>query len=190
VRRAAGPGAALTAGIVLALTPAAALMFRFNNPDALLVLALVIAAYCVQRALESYSSPRWLATAGVAVGVGFLAKMMQGFLILPVLALVFAVCADLPRRTRLCRLLGAAAALTVSAGWYLLLVTAWPADYRPYIVGSQHNSILELALGYNGLGRLTGNEAGGLGNMNHDVGWGRLVGPQMGTSSVGCCRRR
>ena len=37
-----------------------------------------------------------------------------------------------------------------------------------------------MALGYNGLGRLTGNETGGLGNMNHDVGWGRLLGGEMG----------
>ena len=52
---------------------------------------------------------------------------------------------------------------------------------RPYIGGSQHDSIVELALGYNGLGRLTGNETGGLGNMNFDVGWGRLFGHNMGT---------
>ena len=62
-----------------------------------------------------------------------------------------------------------------------LLVEVWPSDARPYIGGSQHDSIVELALGYNGLGRLTGNETGGLGNMNFDVGWGRLFGHNMGT---------
>ena len=46
VRRVRGPGAALLAGAVMALTPVAALIFRFNNPDALLVLALVAGAYC------------------------------------------------------------------------------------------------------------------------------------------------
>ncbi len=60
----------------------------------------------------------------------------------------------------------------LSGGWYLLLVELWPSASRPYIGGSQHDSIIELALGYNGLGRLTGDEVGGLGNMNHDVGWG------------------
>ena len=40
VRRWFGAGAGLLAGAVLALTPVAALMFRFNNPDALLVLLL------------------------------------------------------------------------------------------------------------------------------------------------------
>ncbi len=72
-------------------------------------------------------------------------------------------------------------AVIVSAGWYLVLVELWPEGARPYIGGSQHNSIVELALGYNGFGRLTGNEPGGLGNMNFDVGWGRLFGHIMGT---------
>ena len=100
--------------------------------------------------------------------------MMQAFLVAPVFALVFLICADLPWRSRLLRLAGAGAALLVSAGWYLVLVAVWPTDSRPYIGGSQHNSILELALGYNGIGRLTGNETGGLGNLNFDVGWARL----------------
>ena len=127
-------------------------------------------------ALEKSSSPWWLAVAGMALGVGFLAKMLQAFLVAPVFALVFLVGADPPWRNRVLRLLGGAAALVASTGWYLLLVALWPAQSRPYIGGSQHNSILELALGYNGLGRLTGDETGGLGNLNHDVGWGRLFG--------------
>ncbi|MGY4708029.1 ArnT family glycosyltransferase [Mycolicibacterium sp. CBM1] len=181
VRRVSGPTAGLLAGAVLALTPAAALMFRFNNPDALLVLALVVAAYATQRALARDAAWWWLALAGAAVGVGFLAKMLQAFLVLPALAGVYLLAADAPLRTRLGRLAAAAAALIVTAGWYLLLVALWPADARPYIGGSQHNSVLELALGYNGIGRLTGNETGGLGNLNQDVGWARLFGSQMGT---------
>ena len=181
VRRAAGPSAALLAGAVFALTPVAALMFRFNNPDSLLVLALVAAAYCVQRACERDSSRWWLAGAGAAVGIGFLAKMMQAFLVLPAFGIAYLVAAALPLRTRLVRAVGALVATLVSGGWYLLLVELWPASKRPYVGGSQHNSIVELALGYNGLGRLTGDETGGLGNMNFDVGWGRLFGNSMGT---------
>jgi 4-amino-4-deoxy-L-arabinose transferase-like glycosyltransferase len=70
--------------------------------------------------------------------------------------------------------------MVVSGGWYLALAELWPASSRPYIGGSQHNSIIELTLGYNGLGRLTGKETGGLGNLNRDVGWGRLLGTGMG----------
>ncbi len=180
VRRVGGAWAGLVAGAVLAATPAAALMFRFNNPDALLVLALVCAAYATQRALDRDAAVWWLPLAGVAVGVGFLAKMMQAFLVLPALALTFAVAADLPRHARARRLIAAAAALVLTGGWYLVLVIAWPVNSRPYIGGSQHNSIIELALGYNGLGRLTGAETGGLGNLNYDVGWARLFGAEMG----------
>ncbi|PRC56724.1 glycosyl transferase, partial [Mycobacterium sp. ITM-2017-0098] len=77
VRRVCGPGAGLVAGAILAATPVAALMFRFNNPDALLGLLLVVAAYCTQRACEKDASRWWLIAAGAAVGFGFLAKMLQ-----------------------------------------------------------------------------------------------------------------
>ncbi|MCT7656869.1 glycosyltransferase family 39 protein [Mycobacterium deserti] len=180
VGRVAGPGAGLLAGTVMALTPAAALIFRYNNPDALLVLLLVGAAYWVQRACEKDAGRWWLIGAGVAVGFGFLAKMLQAFLVLPGFAVAYLATGQRGLRRRLGDLLLAALALAVSAGWYLALVELWPASSRPYIGGSQHNSIVELTLGYNGFGRLTGDEPGGLGNLNHDVGWGRLFGAGMG----------
>jgi 4-amino-4-deoxy-L-arabinose transferase-like glycosyltransferase len=180
VRRTSGPGAGLIAGAALALTPVAALMFRFNNPDALLVLLLVAAAYCVQRACEKDSSRWWLIAAGVAVGFGFLAKMLQAFLVLPGFAAAYLIAAHRPVRHRVVDVLAGAAAVVVAGGWYLLLVELWPTSSRPYIGGSQHDSIIEMTLGYNGFGRLTGDEPGGLGNLNHDVGWGRLFGTGMG----------
>ncbi len=180
VRRAAGPWAGVLAGMVLALTPVAALIFRFNNPDALLVLLLVVAAYCVQRGIEKDAGRWWFVAAGVAVGFGFLAKMLQAFLVLPAFAAAILVAGDRPLGRRIGDIASAAAAMAVSGGWYLALVELWPASTRPYIGGSQNDSILELALGYNGLGRLTGAETGGLGNLNFDVGPGRLLGSQMG----------
>lgn len=180
VRRASGTSAALLAGVVLALTPVAALIFRFNNPDALLVLLLVVAAYCTQRACEENASRWWLIAAGAAVGVGFLAKMLQALLVLPALAAAYVVAGPAQLGRRIIDTAAAGAAVVVSAGWYLLLVELWPTSSRPYIGGSQHNSIIELTLGYNGFGRLTGDEPGGLGNLNHDVGWGRLFGSSMG----------
>jgi 4-amino-4-deoxy-L-arabinose transferase-like glycosyltransferase len=190
VRRVSGEGAALLAGAVFALTPVAALIFRFNNPDALLVLLLIAAAYCVLRACEKDSSTRageagraqtwWLIGAGILVGFGFLAKMLQAFLVLPGFTAAYLIAGRHRLRRRILDLLAAAAAVVVSGGWYLLLVELWPTHARPYIGGSQHDSIVELALGYNGLGRLTGDEPGGLGNLNFDVGWGRLFGTGMG----------
>lgn len=182
VRRAAGVWAALLAGAVLALTPVCALIFRFNNPDALLlVLLLVASAYCVQRASEPNAPRWWPVAAGVGVGFGFLAKMLQALLVLPAFAAAYLITADRPLRRRMSDVFVAAAAVVASAGWYLLLVELWPASARPYVGGSQHNSIVELALGYNGFGRLTGNEPGGLGNVNFDVGPGRLVSASMGS---------
>ena len=180
VRRVSGTSAALLAGAVFALTPVAALMFRFNNPDALLLLLLVVAAYCTQRACEKDAGRWWLVAAGVAVGVGFLAKMLQALLVLPALAAAYLLAGHRRPGRRVLDSAVAAVAVVMAAGWYLLLLELWPASSRPYIGGSQHNSIVELTLGYNGFGRLTGNEPGGLGNLNHDVGWGRLFGLAMG----------
>jgi 4-amino-4-deoxy-L-arabinose transferase-like glycosyltransferase len=187
VRRTSGPVAGLIAGSVLAATPVAALMFRFNNPDALLVLLLVVAAYCVVRAIEA-GSARWLALAGALVGFGFLTKMLQALLVLPAFALTYLIAAPNRPAVRIRQLLLAGAALIAAAGWWIAIVTLIPARYRPYIGGSQHNSILELTLGYNGFGRLTGNETGSIGGGGAAggggswgaTGWSRLFGSDMG----------
>ncbi|MEX2136910.1 MAG: glycosyltransferase family 39 protein [Chloroflexota bacterium] len=162
VRRSFGPIAGLVAGTFLALTPVAVLMFRFNNPDALLVLLLVGSVYATTRALET-ASTRWLVAAGVAVGLAFLTKMLQGFLIVPALAGVYLVAAPTTLRRRLWQVAAAGVAVLVSAGWYIALVELLPPDARPYVGGSQTNSLIELMLGYNGLGRLSGDEIGRVG---------------------------
>ena len=172
VRRAGGYGAGLLAGAVLALTPVAALMFRFNNPDALLVLLLVAAGYCVTRALDG-ASTRWVALAGAAVGFAFLAKLLQALLITPALALVVLVAMPGSVRQRLRYLVVGLVAMLVSAGWYLALVSLWRKDSRPYIGGSTDNSLLQLALGYNGLGRVFGGD----GNPGAGSGEGPAEGP-------------
>lgn len=162
VRRWSGPAAGLLAGATLALTPVAVLMFKYDNPDALLVLLLCAAAYATVRATEK-ANPWWLMLAGVALGFGFLTKMMQAFLVLPALALVYLVAAPTGPGRRLLHLLYGGLALLVSAGWYVALVELWPASSRPYIGGSTDNSLLQLAFGYNGLSRLFGN--GGMGGF-------------------------
>jgi 4-amino-4-deoxy-L-arabinose transferase-like glycosyltransferase len=150
-----GAAAGLLAGAVLAGTPAAALMFRFNNPDALLVLLLTVAAYCLMRA-ASAASWRWLLLVGVAMGAAFLTKMLQGFLVLPGFGLAYLVVAPTSWPKRVLHLLGAVAALIASAGWWVLAVQLTPASARPYIGGSTDNTVLDLTLGYNGINRLLG----------------------------------
>lgn len=199
VRRQFGPAAALLSGTAFALTPVAALMFRFNNPDALLTLLLTVTVYCVLRALEG-ARTRWLVWAGVAVGFGFLTKTLQAFVILPPLAVLYAVCAPTRLRRRLGQLLLAGLAAVVAGGWWVTVVELWPAASRPYIGGSQNNSFLELTLGYNGLGRISGNETGSVGGGAAGGGpagggWGRpgstgCSRPISVARSLGCCPRR
>ena len=171
VRRSTGNAVAgLLAGAVLALTPVAVLMFRFNNPDALLVLFLIGATAATLRALESPErAVRWLVLGGSLIGFAFLTKMLQAFLILPPLALVYLIAARVSIPKRIGHLLIAFGSMIAAAGWWVAIVSLWPASSRPYIGGSTNNSILELTLGYNGFGRLSGNETGSVGGGG---GWG------------------
>ncbi|MFC3573372.1 glycosyltransferase family 39 protein [Streptomyces yaanensis] len=187
VRRRFSPAAGLIAGAVLALTPVAALMFRFNNPDALLALLMALTVYFVIRGLED-GRTKWLVWAGVAVGFAFLTKTLQAFLILPALALVHGVCAPVKLKKRLVQLGLATVALVVSGGWWVAIVELWPASSRPYIGGSQNNSFLELTFGYNGLGRINGDETGsvgggggGNGGQWGETGWDRMFNSEIGS---------
>jgi 4-amino-4-deoxy-L-arabinose transferase-like glycosyltransferase len=185
VRRRFSPAAALLAGAVMALTPVATLMFRYNSPDALLVLLLVCAAYAMIRAVET-AQTRWLALAGALIGLGFMTKMLQALLVVPVFALVYLIAAPTPLPRRIRQLLIGGVGLVVSAGWWVAVVTLIPATARPYIGGSQTNSVLNLIFSYNGFGRLTGNEVGSVGGAAGGTGrWGatgltRLFGSEMG----------
>ncbi|MBY4384369.1 glycosyltransferase family 39 protein [Rhodococcus fascians] len=154
-----GAAAGLLAGLVLALTPVAALMFRFNNPDALLVLLMIAAVWAMLRGVES-GKTKWLLITGMFVGFGFLTKQLQVMLVVTPLALTYLIAGPPKLGTRVLQLFAALGAMIVSAGWWLLIVEFWPASSRPWVGGSQNNSILELTLGYNGLGRLSGNETG------------------------------
>ncbi len=186
VKRVAGPYAGLLAGAVLATTPVAALMFRYDNPDALLVLLMTAAGYATVRAIEA-GRARWVVLAGSLIGFAFLAKMLQGFLVVPGLGAAYLVAAPIPLRRRVTHLIAGAAALIVSAGWWVALVELWPAGSRPYIGGSTHNSVLELIFGYNGIGRLDGSSNngavnGGMGGFSSGAtGLTRLLGTDMGT---------
>ena len=162
VKRWFGPPAGLIAGLALTLTPVAALMFRFNNPDALLVLLMTAAAYTLVRAIEN-GRTKWLMFTGLLLGFAFLAKMLQAFLVVPgfAVAYLWAGPPRLGRRIWQTVLMGVG--IIVGAGWWVLAAELTPAADRPYFGGSTTNNILQLAIGYNGLGRLTGNETGSIG---------------------------
>ncbi|OZC62914.1 glycosyl transferase [Rhodococcus sp. 15-725-2-2b] len=173
VKRRFGGAAGLLAGLVLAVTPVAALMFRFNNPDALLVLLMIASVWALLRGVET-GKTKWLLITGMFVGFGFLTKQLQVMLVVPPLALTYLIAGPPKFLTRLMQLFGALGAMIVSAGWWILIVEFWPASSRPWVGGSQNNSILELTLGYNGFGRLSGDETGsvtpGRGGMGGGMG--------------------
>ncbi|MFF2656473.1 ArnT family glycosyltransferase [Kitasatospora sp. NPDC058032] len=171
VRRRFSPLAGLLTGVAFALTPVAALMFRFNNPDALLVLLLTLAAYGLLRAVEA-AGTRWLVFTGVMLGLAFLTKTLQAFLVLPAFALVYLVVAPTGLWRRVRQLLAGGLAMVLAGGWWVAVVELVPASARPYIGGSQDNSFLSLTFGYNGFGRLNGNETGSVGGGRNRMAGG------------------
>jgi 4-amino-4-deoxy-L-arabinose transferase-like glycosyltransferase len=181
VRRWFGPWSGIAAGALLALTPVAALMFRFNNPDALLVLLLVASAYSLTRALER-GATRWILAAGALLGFAFLAKMLQAFLVLPGFALVYLVAAPGPLTRRIWQTLASGVAIVVACGWWLLAVAVWPVADRPMIDGSESNNIFNLIFGYNGLGRVFGGSGDGGGG--HGAGGGGIGSSFSGSTGL------
>lgn len=160
VRRTLGHRAALLAALMLALTPVAVLMGRFDNPDALLVLLLVCAAWATTRAIET-GRTRQLLLAGVLVGLAFNTKMLQAYLVLPALAVPYLYAGPGRVRRRLVQLLGAGAAtLAVSAAWVSTMMLI-PASRRPYVGDTAHNSWWELIFEANGLDRVGSSGIGG-----------------------------
>jgi 4-amino-4-deoxy-L-arabinose transferase-like glycosyltransferase len=190
VRRVWGAPAGLLAAAALATTPVAALMFRFDNPDATLTFLLVATGYAMTRAVED-GRWRWLLGCAVLLGTAFLTKSLQSLLVLPGLALAYLVAAPGGIGRRVGRLLVAGVVLAVSGLWWFVAVDAIPAADRPYAGGSTSNSTLALALGSNGLGRLLGTEGGGPGGAPRGgptLAPGSLTGgpgPQPGTAAGG-----
>jgi len=186
VRLWAGEAAAVLAGLAMALTPVAVAMFRFNNPDALLTLLLLLAAWALWSALEKGSAWK-LAGAGALMGLAFTTKMLEAFIILPAFVLVYLACGRASLARRLLHMLAAAVALVVASGWWVVMVELWPKASRPYIGGSTNNSVLDLVFsrtaGYFGSsgGGAGGVPGGGGGpNFSGSAGWLRIFNAQLG----------
>lgn len=175
VRRTFGAPASIIAGLVTALTPAAVLIFRYNNPDALLTLLLAGGAYALVRALET-DRIRWLALAGMLVGLGFETKLLQAYLVLPAFAVTYAIAGRGSLLRRLAGLVVAAVSVTVASAWWVIPMTLLPASARAYVGGSADGTALNLILGYDGLGRIFGASAGSGGGPAGGGGGGGFSG--------------
>ena len=166
VRRWIGPTAGLLAAGIFALTPVAASLFGKVLEDAALTCALVLAAAAWQRAVAS-GRVGWLLLCGAFVGIGFQAKMMQAWAVLPAFAIAYLIAAPPRWVTRLWHTLAAGAVcLAVSLSW-VIIATLTPVADRPYIDGSTNNSAIAMVFGYNGLARFSsvGISAAGTGSV-------------------------
>ena len=177
VTRVAGRWAGLLAGFAVAVTPVAVLMFRYNNPDAAMVFLMTAAAYCTVRALQSHGG-RWMALAGAAVGLAFLAKMLEGVMVVPAVVAAYLLAAPVSFGRRAWHVALAGLAAVAASGWYVALTLLWPASARPYLAGSADDNFMNLVLGYNGLARVLG---------RNDQGFGALTGgaQHLDSSSAG-----
>jgi 4-amino-4-deoxy-L-arabinose transferase-like glycosyltransferase len=155
VRRAWGARAGRVAGVALALTPVALAVSRSNNPDAVLVLCLVAAAYATQRAISD-RRPGWLVVAGVACGLGFLAKWLVGGVVLPGVFLAYFLTGPGGWWRRVRDIALATGAFLVVAGGWMAAIDIVPPSSRPFVGNSTNNTTQSVVFGYDGFGRLTG----------------------------------
>lgn len=158
--RGAAHAAALIAALVMTLTPITVAINRDNNPDTILVLLLVASAWFCLEAIRT-GRIRSLLMTGLLIGLAFNTKMLQAYLVLPPLALVYLYAAPGTVLRRLGHLLAAGGVLLVSSAWWMVVVDLWPASSRPYVGGSENNTVWDLVIGYNGLGRIFGRSGGG-----------------------------
>ena len=182
VSRLFGRTAGLLAALALAVTPISVVTNRNNTIDSTLVLVVLLGAWAVSRAVET-GKLRWLLLCAVFVGLGFNIKMLQAYLVLPAFGLLYLLAARIGWGRRLLHLVLATVVLLVVSLSWVTAVDLTPASQRPWVGSTTNNSALSLAIGYNGLQRLTGNSsvsgsnAGGNGNGPGGVGENGPTGP-------------
>jgi 4-amino-4-deoxy-L-arabinose transferase-like glycosyltransferase len=166
--------AALIAALALALTPMVVAIDRDDNPDTMLTLLLALGAWALLESLRAGRDRQdgqdgrghpllWLILSAVAFGLAFNTKMLEGFIALPALPIVYLIASDARLRTRLGRLSIAGGVLTVITLSWMTVVDLIPKTSRPYVGSSANDTVWNLAVGYNGFGRISGGGAGGFG---------------------------
>src|ERR1700691_5249562 len=169
--------AGLIAALALTLTPVVVAIDRDDNPDTMLTLLLAVGAWGLLESLRSDRHRlRWLMLSAVAFGLAFHTKMLEGFIPLPALAIVYLVLADGTWRARIGRLLAAGGVLAVIALSWMTIVDLIPKTSRPYVGSSANDTVWNLAVGYTGFGRIAGRAGfggpGGLGGTGAGGGLG------------------
>jgi 4-amino-4-deoxy-L-arabinose transferase-like glycosyltransferase len=189
VNRLRGTTAALIAAFILAASPATVALNRGNIADTAMTLFLVLAADAVSAAIVS-GRQRNLVFAGLWIGIAFQAKMLEAWVVLPAFGLAYVLgrADGLAHKLRQVVVAGLVAGV-VSLSW-MTIVTLTPAANRPYVDGSQHDSVYQQVFVYDGFGRTSQQAAyqqflGGI-HLNPEVlngpspAWNRLVRGDVG----------
>lgn len=159
VTRVWGRTAGLLSALIMAITPVAVAISRSNDVDSLLVLVLLLATWALLEAMEK-GNLGWLLLAALLVGIGFNVKMLEAYMVVPAFFVGYLLSPKLSWRKKFQHLgLATVVLLVVSLSWSTV-VDLVPAGARPYVGSSKTNSELELAIGWNGLARLTGMHSG------------------------------
>ena len=184
IRRQFSALAALVAAGIFCTTPIVVLMSRYNNPDPLMILLMLLAVHLVQQAIAS-GRGRFFIWAAVVLGLGFMTKQLQALLVLPSLGIAYLWWFQAPRRQKVRQSIAAMAALAVTGGVWMAVVDLVPPQLRPYVGGSPKNSVLELTLAYNGVDRVINTKEDTAANLipeqfrqvDSDAGFARLLNP-------------
>ena len=200
VKKPFGEGTGLLAGLFLATTPIFTAVSRTNNLDGTLVMFMMLGAYFIIKALDE-NKLKYLLLSVTMIGLGFNVKMVQAFMILPAIYLVYFIFAKLDMKKRIINLSIATGLLIVVSLSWVVVVDLTPKDQRPYMGSSPSNSAINLAIGYNGVmrampggGMPTGMSEAGSGSngapsgmpgmpmlSTGDAGITRLIGKELGT---------
>jgi 4-amino-4-deoxy-L-arabinose transferase-like glycosyltransferase len=168
-----GPGMGIATAALMAFTPMLAAMFGRPMEDGMLTMCVVLAFTAWQRALIQ-GSLLWLCVSGAWVAIGFQAKMLQAWLILPALLIAYLACAPLPRRRRIGQIAAAGAVTIVLSLSWMTAIQLVPANARPYVDGTTSNNMYSMVFGYNGVDRLLPNAIpGAVPQLNSSPGSGQ-----------------
>ncbi|MDQ1128925.1 glycosyltransferase family 39 protein [Microbacterium sp. SORGH_AS_0888] len=170
-----GRAGGLLAAAAAASTPIFVSMFGHPMEDGLLTMSLAVALVWWQRAALT---ARWwpLLLAGLFVGIGFQAKMMQAWFLLPALALGTLLALGCPWGRRIGRAATVTGAAVVSSIAWMVVVELIPASSRPFVDGSTNDDVFAMVFGYNGIDRLLPNAVAGAVEAGGGAGHG--TGPQ------------
>jgi 4-amino-4-deoxy-L-arabinose transferase-like glycosyltransferase len=151
--------AALAGALALAVFPSFVAVSRDNGVDPLLILLLTLSCAAGLWAVET---GRWraLLCSAVLIGLAFNTKTLAAVVVVPGIALAYALCAPGSLARRLSQLAVAGALMLAVAFSWIAFVELTPASKRPYVGGSKDNTELGLTFNYNGFGRVEGQEGG------------------------------